>query len=97
MSKGLDMAGPIEHIRQTLVDRIRQIVDDHCADGLGADAGLTCSCGAEGLTDHPLHVAEQIVDGLGLKPHSIDEAKKQIRYATASFDWELTKLEGAEY
>ena len=66
-------------------------------DGRAADAELTCSCGAEGLTDHPLHVAEQIVDGLGLKPHSIDEAKKQIRYATASLDWELTKLEGAEY
>ena len=95
MSKGLDMAGPIEHIRQTLVDRIRQIVDDHRAHGRAADAQLTCSCGAEGLTDHPLHVAEQIVDGLGLKPQSIDEAKKQIRYATASLDWELTKLEGA--
>jgi hypothetical protein len=59
------MAGPIEHIRQTLVDRIRQIIDDHRADGRAADAGLTCSCGAKGLTDHPLHVAEQIVDGLG--------------------------------
>jgi hypothetical protein len=96
MSKGFDMAGPIEHIRQTLVDRIRQIIDDHRADGRATDAGLSCSCGAKGLTDQPLHVAEQIVDGLGLKPHSIDEAKKQIRYATASLDWELTKLEGAE-
>jgi hypothetical protein len=90
------MATPIEHIRQSLIDRIRQIIDDHRADGLGPDAGLTCSCGAEGLTDHPRHVAEQIVEGLGLKPHSIDEANKQIRYATASLNWELTKLEGAE-
>ena len=90
------MAGPIEHIRQPLVDRIRQIIDDHRPNGRASDAGLTCSCGAEGLTDHHRHVAEQIVDGLGLKAHRIDEAKKQIRYATASLDWELTKLEGAE-
>jgi hypothetical protein len=26
----------------------------------------------------------------------IDEVKKQIRYASAWFDWELTKLEGSE-
>jgi hypothetical protein len=25
----------------------------------------------------------------------IDEVKKQIRYASAWFDWELTKVEGA--
>jgi hypothetical protein len=30
-------------------------------------------------------------------PEKIDEVTKQIRYATAWFDWELTKLEGAEY
>jgi len=90
------MADPREHIRQSLIERIRQIVADHRAGGLGPDARLTCSCGAEGLCDHPRHVAEQIVDGLGLKPHSIDEVKKRIRYATASLDWELTQLEGAE-
>ena len=90
------MADPIEHIRQPLVERIRQIIDDHRVCGFGADARLTCSCGAEGLSDHPRHVAEQIVDGLGLKPHSIDEVKKRIRYTTASLNWELTKLEGIE-
>ena len=90
------MADPREHIRQSLIERIRQIIDNHRAGGLGPDARLTCSCGAEALSDHPRHVAEQIVDGLGLKPHSIDEVKKRIRYATASLDWELTQLEGAE-
>ncbi len=90
------MAGPIEHIRQPLIDRICQIIADHRAGGLGPDARLTCSCGAQGLCDHPRHVAEQIVDGLGLEPHSIDEVKKRIRFASAWFDWELTKLEGAE-
>jgi|SRR5271167_4352330 len=97
------MADPIEHIRQLLVERIRQIIDDHRPDGLRTGGGLTCSCGAEGavvepkaLSDHPHHVAEQIVDGLGLKPHSIDEVKKRIRYTTASLNWELTQLEGIE-
>ena len=90
------MADPREHIRQSLIERIRQIIDNHRAGGLGPDARLTCSCGAEGLSDHPRHVAEQIVDGLGLKPHSIDEVKKRIRYASTWFDWELTQLEGAE-
>jgi hypothetical protein len=50
----------------------------------------------EGISDHPRHVAEQIIDRLGLKPDNIDDVKQQIRYATAWFDWELTKLEGAE-
>lgn len=90
------MADPIEHIRQPLVERIRQIIDNHGACGLGGDARLTCRCGAEGLSDHPRHVGEQIVDGLGLKPHSIDELKKRIRYTTAFLDRELTKLEGIE-
>ena len=90
------MPDPIEHIRETLVDRIRRIIEDHRADGRAAKAGSSCSCGAEGITDHPLHLAEQIADGLGLKPHSIDEAKRKIQYVTASIDWELTKLEGAE-
>jgi hypothetical protein len=41
-------------------------------------------------------VAEQIVDRLALKPADVDEVKKRFRYASAWFDWELTKLEGAE-
>ena len=48
------------------------------------------------MSDHSRHVAEQILDRLGLEPASIDEAKKKIRYATAWLDWELTKAEGAQ-
>jgi hypothetical protein len=29
---------------------------------------------------------------LGLKPETVHDAKKQIRYATAWFNWELTKI-----
>jgi hypothetical protein len=47
------MADPIEHIRRSLVDRIRRIIDNHRPDGVGLDldAKLTCSCGAEGPSD----------------------------------------------
>jgi len=90
------MADPLEHIHQRLVERVRQIIDDHRADGLGRAGRLTCSCGAEGLSDHPRHVAERILDGLAVKP-DIDEVKKRVRYASAWFDWELTQLEGAEF
>ena len=91
------MAGHIDRIRQTLIGRIRGIIENHRAFGPGADGEYTCSCGANGLSDHPRHVAEQIVGGLGLKPDDVDEVKQRIRYASAWFDWELTKLEGAEY
>ena len=89
------MADPMEHMRQRLIERVRQIIDDHRAAGLGPDALLMCSCGAERLSDHSRHVAEWVVDGLAIKP-DIDEVKKRIRYASAWFDWELTQLEGAE-
>lgn len=77
-----------------LIGRVREIIDGHRPTRDDSDA--SCSCGAEGLSDHPGHVAEQIVDRLGLTPEKVDEAKKQIRYATAWLDWELTKLEGAQ-
>ncbi|HYB80744.1 MAG TPA: hypothetical protein VED43_03645 [Mycobacterium sp.] len=89
------MADPLEHIHQQLVERVRQIIDDHRADGRWPDGRLPCSCGAEGLSDHPRHVADRILDGLGVKP-DVDEVKKRIRYVSAWFDWELTQLEGAE-
>jgi len=89
------MADPLEHIHQRLVERVRQIIDDHRADGLGSAGRLTYSCGAEGLSDHPRHVAERILDELAVKP-DIDKVKKRVRYASAWFDWELTQLEGAE-
>jgi hypothetical protein len=73
-----------------LTGPLREIIEDHRA------SEESCSCGAEGLSDHSRHVAEQILDRLGLKPEAVDDAKKQIRYATAWLDWELTKIEGAQ-
>jgi hypothetical protein len=79
-----------------LVEPIRQVIDGHRETGSGDESGVACSCGAKGLSDHPRHVAQQVVERLGLRPERIDDAKKHIRYATAWLDWELTKLEGAE-
>jgi hypothetical protein len=41
-------------------------------------------------------VAEEIVDRLKLRPESVNNVRNEIRYASAWFDDELTKLEGAE-
>ena len=86
------MIDPIEQIRQKLVDRVAQIIDHHHATGVDVGSDVACSCGAQGLSKHSSHVADQIV---GLKP-DIDEVKKRIRYASAMFDWELTHIEGAQ-
>ena len=75
---------------------IRQVIEDHRPTGDVDDRHASCRCGAEGISDHPRHVAEQIIDRLGLKPANIDDVKQQIRYATRMVDWELTELEGAE-
>jgi hypothetical protein len=79
-----------------LIRPIREIIDDHRPVRHADDSQASCSCGAEGLSDHSGHVAERILDRLGLKPETVDGAKKQIRYVTALFDWELTKIEGAQ-
>ena len=79
-----------------IVGPIRQVIEDHRPAGDGDDTNASCRCGADGIADHPRHVAERIIDRLGLKPDNIDDVQRQIRYATAWFDWELTKLEGAE-
>lgn len=86
-----------EHLRQALVKRIRGTLNEHRTIDCGDDAPVACSCGALGLSDHPRHVAEQIVDGLDLRVDAVDHIKKRIRYASAWFDWELTQLEGAEF
>jgi hypothetical protein len=90
------MPDPAERIRHTLIERIRQIIDEHRAIGDGDGAQVACSCGAQRLSDYPRHLAEQIIDGLDLKAEVTDQVKNQIRYATAWFDWELTQLEGAQ-
>ena len=79
-----------------LTETIRQLIDSHRPTGHPDDAERSCSCGAHEISDHPRHVAEHVIDRLGLKPHNVDEVKQQARYATAWFDWELTKLEGAQ-
>jgi hypothetical protein len=85
-----------DHIHEKLVDHITQIIDEHCAESVDDGTDAACRCGAQGLSDHSRHVAEQIIDQLGLMPENIDEAKKRLRYVSASLDWELTKLEGAQ-
>jgi hypothetical protein len=88
-----------------LIERIRRIIEQHrgvdrderLREVQSADApGVACSYLAEGLSDHPRHVAEQIVDRLKLRPESVNNVRNKIRYASAWFDDELTKLEGAE-
>ena len=79
-----------------LIERIRQIIDDHGEDDRAEDAGRTCGCGAARLSDHSRHVAEEIVKRLGLTAEYVDRVGNEVRYVTALFDDELTKLEGAE-
>lgn len=88
------MTDPIERIRQKLVDRIAGIIDDHQL--AHKNSGVACSCGAQRLPGHSQHVADEIVHQLGLMPDTIDEVKKRIRYASATLNWELTKLEGIQ-
>ena len=45
------------------------------------------------LSDHARHVAEDIVGQLELRREKVDD---KMRYVSAWFDDELTKLEGAE-
>jgi hypothetical protein len=89
------MAEGPQDIRQNLVERIAQIIDDHRAEGVGAEGKSTGGCGGESRSDHPRHLAERIVDELRLEPE-LDHVKQRIRYASAWLDWELTQLEGAE-
>ncbi|OBI54514.1 hypothetical protein [Mycobacterium sp. E787] len=79
-----------------LTGPLREIIEGHRAVRRSGASQESCSCGADGLSDHSGHVAEQILDRLGLKPEAVDGAKKRIRYATAWLDWELTKMEGAQ-
>jgi hypothetical protein len=77
-----------------LIDCIREIVERH-RDSTAA-RGYPCQCSAEELSDHSCHVAKEVVVRLGLRPERAAKFKGEIRYVTAWFDDELTKLEGAE-
>ena len=79
-----------------LIERIRRIIEPHREVDRDDAPGVACGCGAEGLSDHPRHVAEEIVDRYKLRPESVNNVRNEIRYASAWFDDELTKLEGAE-
>ena len=75
---------------------IRQIIAHHHKDDRDDGARRSCGCGAEGLPDHSHHLAQEIVDRLGLTQESAGDRSSKIRYLSAWFDDELTKLEGAE-
>jgi hypothetical protein len=79
-----------------LIERIRRIIDHHSKHDREGGVGVACGCGAEGLSDHSRDVAEEIVDRLGLRLDSISNVSNEIRYVSAWFADELTKLEGAE-
>jgi hypothetical protein len=96
---GLGIAGITEALDLTmtdLVERIRRVIEQHREVDRDDTPGVGCGCRAQGLSDHPRHVAEEIGDRLKLRPQSVDNVRNKIRYASAWFDDELTKLEGAE-
>ena len=79
-----------------LIDRIREIIEHHRVADFTTATGHPCHCGAEELSDHSRHVAQEIVARLGLRPQRAINLNDEIRYVSAWFDDELTKLEGAE-
>ena len=50
----------------------------------------------KGNHNTPRHLAQEIVDRLGLTQESAGDRSRKIRYVSAWFDDELAKLEGAE-
>lgn len=83
-----------------LVAHIREVIDQHVKRVCDDIEGLTCSCGATGLSDHSTHLAHTIINRLGLRRESAHDVRTavsdRVRYISAVFDEELTVLEGAE-
>jgi hypothetical protein len=79
-----------------LIDCIRDIIERHRANEFVTATGHPCHCAAGELSDHSRHVAQEVVTRLGLRPERAINVKDEIRYVSAWFDDELTKLEGAE-
>jgi hypothetical protein len=79
-----------------LVDCIREIIERHRLEDSIAGRSHPCRCGEKELSDHSRHLAQEIVARLGLRPERAGDVKDEIRYVSAWFDDELTKLEGAE-
>jgi hypothetical protein len=76
-----------------LVDHIRQILEHHHIDDHSDGTDARCGCGAMDLASHHGRVAQEIVDRFELRKEVVGN---KIRYVSAWFDDELTKLEGAE-
>jgi hypothetical protein len=79
-----------------LIDCIREIIERHRVNDVTTATGHPCQCAAGELSDHSRHVAQEVVARLGLRPERAINVKDEIRYVSAWFDDELTKLEGAE-
>jgi len=83
-----------------LIAHIRGVIDHHGKRDRNDNGGLSCGCGATHLSDHSGHLAQAIVNRLGLRPDSAENVRKavgdRVRYVSALFDEELTFLEGAE-
>ena len=60
------------------IKRDRYLIDGHRASDRDNDDGVACGCRADGLRDHSRHVAEQIVERLGLKPESVREVVNEL-------------------
>ena len=83
-----------------LIAHMSEVIDQHAKCDGRDDGELRCGCRATGLSDHSSHVAQAIVDRLGLRWESAANIGKavsdKVRYVSALFDGELTVLEGAE-
>jgi hypothetical protein len=79
-----------------LIDCIREIIERHRVNDVTTATGHLCQCGSEELSDHSRHVAQEVIARLGLRPERAVNVKDEIRYVSAWFDDELTKLQGAE-
>ena len=91
-----DLSRKLGSTRTDPTEHIRRIIIHHRKDDRDDGAGPSCGCGAEGLPDHSHHLVQEIVDRLGLTQESAGDRSRKIRYVSACFDDELTKLEGAE-
>ena len=78
---GLGIAGITEALDLTmtdLVERIRRVIEQHREVDRDDTPGVGCGCRAQGLSDHPRHVAEEIGDRLKLRPQSVDNVRNKI-------------------
>jgi hypothetical protein len=83
-----------------LIAHIREVIVDHSKCDRRVEDGVSCRCGAMHLADHSGHLAQAIVDRLGLRQESAEDVGRavgdRVRYVSAVLDEELTVLEGAE-